>query len=122
MIERTFDYRKVKHIATTWKPIISSKIIYLLDDDKDLWTFHEYLDGMMIHAQMSLNRRGKAARDSAKRAFDWIFKNTGTKTIYAGIPEDRKKVCHMAISSGMEFTHAENHKRFYKINEVQNAK
>lgn len=114
MIERTFDYRKVKHIAS-WKPVISSEVIYLLDDDKDLWTFHEYLDGLMIHAEMSINRRGKSAKESAKRAFDWIFKNTKIKTIYAVIPKNRKAACIMAMLAGMKFTYEKDNKRHYEV-------
>lgn len=120
MIERTFDYRKVKKIAP-WQPIISREVIYLLDNDKDLWAFHKYLDGLMIHAEMSVNTRGGKARESAKRAFGWIFKNTKAKTIYAGIPEDRKRACYMAILSGMKFTHVNENKRFYKLEEAQDG-
>ncbi len=114
MIERTFDYRKVKKVAP-WAPIISSEMIYLLDDADDLWTLHEYKDGVMIHADMSGKRRGKAARESAKRAFDWIFENTEAEIIYAEIPKDRKKVCYMATWSGMNFTHETETKRCYEV-------
>jgi len=114
LIERTKDYRIVKKIAS-WNPIISSEIIYLLDNDINLWTFHEYLDGMMIHANMSIKCRGKLAVESAKRAFKWIFENTTTEIIYAGIPDDRKKVCYMAVRFGMEFTHKNENKRYYEV-------
>ena len=114
MIERTFDYRKVRKIAS-WKPIISSDVIYLLDDDQDLWAFHEHLDGLMIHAELSVNRRGKDAVISARRAFKWIFENTDAKKIYAVIPDDRKAACYMARWSGMKFTHKEDTERCYEV-------
>lgn len=115
MIERTFDYRKVKRIAS-WQPIITSNVIYLLDDDQDLWAFHEHLDGLMIHAELSINRRGKDAVNSAHRAFQWILNNTSTRKIYAVIPKIRKAACYMAAWSGMNFMYEDDRNRHYEVN------
>lgn len=114
MIERTFDYRKVKKMAP-WPPVISSEVIYLLDDDVGLWTFHNYLDGLMIHAEMTPQCRGESAMLSAKASFDWIFQNTNKTIIYAGIPIEKKPACYMAIWSGMTYTHTEDNKRYYNM-------
>ena len=114
MIERTFDYRKVCALAP-WKPVISSKnAIYLLDDEVNLWAFQRYLDGWMIHAEMSKECRGRKAVESAKRAFKWIVDNTGSRNIYAGISVDRKPACYVASWSGMKYSHTKENKRFYK--------
>ena len=114
MIERTFDYRKVVRLAP-WKPLISSeKAIYLLDDKVNLWAFERYLDGWMIHAQMSVECRGRKAVESAKRAFQWIVENTGMIFIYAGIPISKKPACYVASWAGMEYSHFKDNKRFYK--------
>lgn len=114
MIERTFDYRKVCRLAP-WKPVISSEdAVYLLDDEVNLWAFERYMDGWMIHAQMSLECRGRKAVESAKRAFNWIVENTGMINIYAGIPVDKKTAWFVASWSGMKYTHTADNKRFYK--------
>ena len=114
MIERCFDYRKIVRLVP-WKPMISSQnAVYLLDDEVNVWAFERYLDGWMIHAQMSLNCRGRKAVESAKRAFKWIFDNTGLKNIYAGIPETNKPAFYVASWSGMEYSHTKDSKRFYK--------
>jgi len=114
MIERTLDYRKVCRLAP-WKPMISSEnAIYLLDDKVNLWAFERYIDGWMIHAQMSLECRGRKAVESAKRAFKWIADNTGSRNIYAGIPVDKKPACYVASWAGMQYSHTKDNKRFYK--------
>ena len=46
--------------------ISSENAIYLLDDEVNLWAFERYLDGWMIHAQMSVECRGRKAVESAK--------------------------------------------------------
>lgn len=114
MITRTKDYRIVKKLAS-WQPIISNEVIYLTEDNAGLWAFHEHLDGLMIHAEMGVNCRGKAAIESAKRAFDWIFKNTDKTIIYAAIPKERKAACYMARWSGMKFTHEDDKQRYYEV-------
>lgn len=124
MIERTFDYRIIKRIMGKDKyPVISSKLIYLLDEKIGVWTCDKYLDGIMMHIDILKEARGKKALDATKKAFQWLF-DKGYKIIYAGIPEERKHVCNFALSAGMEFTHIKsggfcNNKqkyRMYKIN------
>jgi hypothetical protein len=88
-------------------------MIYLLDDDRDLWTFHKYKDGAMIHAD--LLKRGKAARESAKRAFAWIFENTEHETIYAELPIENRRAAFMCAWSGMKFTHKTQTRRCYEV-------
>lgn len=114
MIDRTFDYRKVCKLAP-WKPIISREIIYLIEDDIGLWSFNKYLDGVLIHADMTRNCRGRRAVESAKSAFKWIFNNTDHEKIYAKIHVDKKAASCIAISSGMEFMHENDEHRFYEV-------
>ena len=118
MIERTFDYRRVKRLAP-WQPLISNEVIYLIDrqdnEDVGLWSFHKAFDGLMIHADMGLKCNGKKAIESAKAAFKWIFKNISCGVIYASIPKENKAACHTAVKSGMNFNHTEHNKRFYKV-------
>ena len=114
MIERTFDYRKVKKILGI-NPLISNEIIYLLESNIGLWIFHKYLNGLMVHADMTPECRGKRAVESAKNAFKWVFQNTNTKIIYAGIPKKNKPACHSAVGSGMNFTHEDENKRYYEV-------
>jgi len=122
MIERTFDYRVVKKIAGK-VPVISSKMIYLIDEERQVvWAFEEYLDGLMIHVSVLKSGRGKKAVDATKMAFKWLQDN-GFKNIYACIAQKLKDVCHFAIAIGMKFTHNETRKigiiehkiRCYKI-------
>lgn len=112
MITRCFDYRIINKMVP-WQPVISSKIIYLVDDDTGLWTLRPYLDGLMIHVDMYRSSFGKKSVRSSKRAFQWLLDN-GFKNIYARIEKDKKRVCHFANSIGMHYTHTENENRFYK--------
>ena len=114
MITRTFDYRRVKNIVE-WPVVVSKDIIYLSDDDKGIWTVHDYKDGVMIHADMTLKCRGKRAVESAKNAFKWIFENTENKIIYAKISIEKPAASYIAIASGMKFTHNNNEDRFYEV-------
>ncbi len=119
MIERTFDYRKIKKMAP-WPPVISSKIIYLIEEDCGLWTFNEHLDGLMIHVEMSLNHRGKESIGKGKEALMWIFNNTETEKIYAVISKDNRPACHNAVHAGLEFTHEDENKRYYEVSKCGN--
>lgn len=118
MILRTLDYRRVKKLVA-WQPIISNKIIYLIDEgpneDIGLWSLHKHLKGLMIHADMTLKCRGKRAVESAVNAFKWIFKNTDNKIIYAEISVENRTASYIAIASGMKFTHHNNEDRFYEV-------
>lgn len=114
MIARTFDYRKVKKLLN--HPLmISRQIIYLVDGDIGLWSFHKYLDGLMIHADMTLKCRGKRAVESAVNAFKWIFSNTESEIIYAEIPFDKRCASYIAVQSGMKYTHSDEENRFYEV-------
>lgn len=115
MINRCFDYRLIKKLVP-WQPIISNKIIYLTEDNVGIWSFHKYRDGVKIHADMGVKCRGKKAIESAKSAFQWIFKNTEFKKIYAEIPIQNKPACHVAVYSGMQFINENNNRRCYEVN------
>lgn len=118
MIERTFDYRRVKRLVD-WPLTISSKVIYLIETgsikgvDLGVWTFFEDSGGYEIHADMKI--KGKKAIESAKRAFDWIFNNTKAEFIKTEIPKDRQDVCQMAFHSGMESLGIKGDFRHFKI-------
>ena len=114
MIERTFDYRIIKKIAT-WQPVISSKVIYLIDGLNGVWVFHEHLDGLMAHIEMSPECRGKEAVEKSKQALQWIFEKTPYTKVYAEIPKKNKPACHNAARIGFKFMKEENNKRFYEV-------
>ena len=114
MISRCSDYRLIKKIVP-WNPVISSKIIYLTEDNIGLWTFHKHIDGVKIHADMGIKCRGRKAVQSAKSAFKWIFENTSFKKIYAEIPKENKPACRIAAWSGMDFTGVNNNRRCYEV-------
>lgn len=98
-----------------WDVVISSEVIYLVDDDKGLWVFHEYKDGMISHIEMSSDCRGKDAIEKSKQAINWIFENTDKEIIYAEIPKDNKPACHNAAHLGMIFTHETEENRCYEV-------
>lgn len=118
MISRTFDYRRVKRLVS-WQPIISEEFIYLVEaspkGDVGLWSFHKHLDGLMIHADMTLYCRGQRAIESAVNAFKWIFENTKNKIIYAEIDFETRDACYVAVQSGMRYTHSDDNNRFYEV-------
>jgi len=114
LIKRIFDYRKIKRL-TPWQPVISSKVIYLIDEGQGLWMFHEHLDGLMIHVEMHINCRGKEAIRRGRNAVKWVFDNMKANTLYARIPKINKLACHNARHGGMVFTHEEDGIRYFKI-------
>ena len=105
MIERTLDYRIVNRFIS-WPCVISSKFFYLMErnnkEDVGLWALHEHEDGLRIHADMGAKCRGQKAIESAKQCFSWIFRNTTFRKIYAGIPEENKPACQVAVRAGMK--------------------
>jgi len=125
MIERTFDYRRISRL-TPWWPVISKKIIYLIETDGQrdygVWSFREHFDeSVIIHANLSKACRGQKAIESGKNAFKWIFDNTEFKTIHAEVSMETKDkkgiaVCLMARKAGMLFTHFQNNKRYFQVN------
>jgi len=118
MIERTFDYRRVRRLAG-WPLVISAKVIYLIETDGKhdlgLWTLHKYKYGYRIHADMGPKCRGRKAVESAKAAFKWIYNNTVKKYIYAGIPVDNKAAHRIATHAGMRFTGENKNERFFEM-------
>lgn len=123
MIERTSDYRRVSRL-TKWWPVITNKIIYLIETDGErdygVWSFHEHMDkDVMIHADMTKSCRGRKAVESAKNAFKWIFENTLFQTIHAKISTTtnmERGACLVAKWSGMKFVCFDNNKRHYEVN------
>jgi len=113
---RTFDYRIVKKILNH-DPLISSKIIYLLDDG-NLWSLHKDGDYLRIHANM-VNKKGKEAIKSIKSAFKWIFYNTDTKKIVARIPKENRAACFFA-SQSMNFISNDDDRRHYEVKKCLN--
>lgn len=118
MIERTFDYRRLKRLVY-WQPIISSDIIYLVEhdgkDDFGVWSFIQDLSGIRIHADMTFKCRGKDAIESANSAFEWIFNNTYWNRIFAKISIHNKAACQIAVKSGMKYIKNEGNKRVYEV-------
>ncbi len=119
MIQRTFDYRKIKRLLSI-PPIISSDIIYLIDNDIGVWSFNEYLDGLMVHQNVSIACRGKIAVNSGKKAIEWIFKNTDKKVIYAKINKEKRAACYMARWCGMLRVRNDNQFNYYEIKKCLN--
>ncbi len=118
MIERCFDYRRIKKFPE-WKVQVSSEIFYLMEiqDGKDLgvWTLHKGFDGMLIHASLGDRCRGANVVKSAKAVFRWIFENTDCKAIYACIPNDKRPAQFVASWAGMTWQYNDETKRYYKI-------
>ena len=119
MIERTQDYRRARRLAG-FPLTISSEVVYLIEreggEDLGLWTLHKHKDGLMIHADMGLKCRGRKAIESLKMAFGWVFKEFGVNTIYAGIPQENKPSCQVAVKAGMNYTGLNNNLRFFEVN------
>ena len=80
MIERSRDYRRIKHMGAWDNLIISDDCYYLIESDgeKDLgiWLFHPHEDGLMVHVNFLKEYRGRTATQSAKDAFRWVLKNS----------------------------------------------
>lgn len=114
---RTFDYRKVKD-RLLWGMVISSKVIYLIDDDENLWAFvpHEEAEKYMeAHIHINPSCRGKEAIKKCKAAIQWIFNNTDTTVILGRIPKDNKPACVNAIHCGLKFMYETETKRLYEV-------
>ena len=98
---------------------ISQDTYYLIEvkdgEDKGVWLFHPYEDGFMIHANFSESCRGKAAADSARNAFKWIFDHTSTKIIYAGIHNSKRNVQMLACAVGFAFLRKIESYRIYTL-------
>jgi len=117
MIERSFDYRKIQKMAP-WQPVISSKIIYLIDEKYGLWILHKYLNGLEFHVEMNTRCRGKEAIKQGRKALKWVFDNTDISVIYANVSKVQKHVCYYARQLGMKFIYEKNIIRSYKIVEL----
>lgn len=123
MIDKMKSFRRVKD---TWPHgvCILPECHYLAEViggiDVGAWFFHPHEDGLMVHADMGPQCRGKAAADSARNAFNWIFENTDAQTIYAHIPSDKKNVHMLAVVVGMDFVFCENGNRCYRIERSMN--
>jgi len=117
MIWREYDYRVINKFLQ-WDAVISDKYIYLNDDNKGIWTFNEFMDGLAIHADMSKEISGKRAVESAKAAFKWIFDNTDTNIIHAAIPVENRPAAFMCAWSGMEFIRVEQNYRCYEVKKL----
>lgn len=85
-------------------------------NDLGVWAFHKYADGLMVHVNMGKECRGKAAAQSAKDAFKWIFNNTETNNIYALISETNRKTQILAVFVGLSFIYSDKKgNRCYKL-------
>jgi len=116
MIERTQDYRRIKRFPE-WPLVVDSEIFYLMEtkDGKDMgvWAFHQWWDGLLIHASLGPECRGRDAVNSAKEAFRWIFENTGYKKIYAEISNEKRPAQFVASWAGMDYIYSNQNKRYY---------
>jgi hypothetical protein len=115
MIERTYDYRKVKKLIPDDESFaVSSDIIYLVDGD-NIWVIEPDEDLPQIHVNMSEDCRGKEAVKKCKQVIKWVFKNTSIDTLYGVIDKTNKAACHNAIHVGMAFSHETRTKRIYEV-------
>lgn len=118
MIEHCRDFRRVKKV---WdgKISISSAYYYLLEvkngEDVGCWCFQPYGEELIIHVNLSLKCRGKAAAKSAVNAIKWIFDNTEYDVIHAYPPYDKKAAQRLAVFVGFEFMFEKNGNRCYKL-------
>lgn len=121
MIEHSRDFRRVKRLCNH-PLIIDRRVTYLVEtdgvDDLGVWSFHPYADGLQVHVTMSEKCRGKAAADSAREAFGWIFNHNSVNNIYAA--SDRKDVSALAIAVGFKFIGTDDDgDRLYKLERDQ---
>lgn len=106
MIERTFDYRRVKRLTSA--PICASpEVFYLVEavDGSDMGVvgFHKCHGGYMVHVEMKPDFRGKKAAQSYLDAFEWMFTHTDCEKIIGEIPVELRAAQFMARHVGAAF-------------------
>lgn len=117
MIERCTDFRHIRKFCD-WDLSIDPECIYLAETDNGgIWFFHPHLDGLMIHANLTVS--GHVAKQSATDAINWIFANTAWESVYANIPESRHDVRSLAYSVGFRFLNLDGENRLYEFNRPQ---
>lgn len=126
MIERTFDYRRVKRLAPHWDIYITPLCYYLIvsedNVDKGAFYFVPYKDGFLVHTQFALAHRGKKALRSYKDSIAWIADNTSCKVLYGTIPSDNMGARILTRSMGVDFDGVDSEGlRMYSLN-IENAK
>lgn len=109
-MRRERDFRKVKRIIGY---VPSLEAIYLNDSDKGVWMFHPHLDGLMVHAFMTFQIRGKRAVESLQNALKWVLDSTAYRNVYAAVPRASRHAGFLAVWAGMVFTHEESGMRYY---------
>lgn len=114
MIERTFDYRKIKHLLNDY-PVISDKVIYLIKDGYLLYLMPNDDGSMMLSTNYHNPCTGKFLKDFAIEAFNWCFEETDTKVIRAKIHMNNKRTQFMAHLVGMKRTHIKDYHIHYEI-------
>lgn len=116
MIERTFDYRIVKKMLPDQQNfVVSSSVIYLIDDFNGIWVVEPDADMSVVHVCMSEKCRGKKSLELCKKVVDWVFSNTDIESLYGVIPKANKAACYNAAHVGMTFSHENKDKRIYKV-------
>ena len=83
--------------------------------DVGVWVAHHHPGGCQIHAAMGPRCRGRAAIDSAKDLFRWLFDVAGVAGVYAKIDRAQRAACLVAVRSGMIQTGADNNNRFFQV-------
>ena len=72
--------------------------------DLGVWVFlPSVYDGLTIHACMGPDCRGRAAVESARAAFKWVWENTKVRKIYAAIPNTHRHAQFLASWAGMRY-------------------
>lgn len=118
MIERTFDYRKIKRLAGGF-PVVSSECIYLVDNEKYVWGLSPFKGDYLI----SIHDNGPTGKEfikSARKMFEWIFEHTDAMAIYGQIHKDNKPVRFIASHCGMKRAYEQDSTLFYKV--IKNVK
>jgi len=122
MIEKSKDFRRIKNVFDG--PInIGGHYLIETEDGKDLgaWGFYPIDDGLEVHVTLSPECRGRKAAQSARNAFNWIWKNTDSSVIYAAIPFDKKPVMMLANLVGFNFIFSNEQNRCYKLERSVNC-
>lgn len=120
MIERTFDFRRVKRMAPEWRICISPECYYLIavvdGDDVGAFYYHPFSDGTECHVNFIRGFRGKQCLDEYRKAIVWMADNTNCETLYGNIPTGNRGAIAMARNSGLDFCHVdEDGFRLYSI-------
>ncbi|MEH6525914.1 MAG: hypothetical protein V7723_07550 [Sneathiella sp.] len=116
MITETRDFRKIGKF-TPWKTNLSPLVRYVMDikdgQDRGIWAFEPYLDGMLIHG--CTNLKGLDVKISVRQALKWAFETLDCSVIYSVAEKGRQDIQVMSIAAGGRRSHTKGDNVYFKI-------